>query len=1024
MYEVFAELAQAIQSGSRTFTTRLSIDGTPIDAEIKSLRLNGGSNVDGDNFAIGTTVSQYIESTIAIVDTPIENKEILFELGIYVGATPTYIPMGYFTARKPKTDESGITFTAFDRMIKLEKLFTFSASSSTNTIALLNRISTITGVSFNTTGLTAIPMEKPEGLTCREVLGYVAQQYGGFAICDRDGRIVIKTYTDANLIISPDIYWDTYQHNDYNYTLDGITCVVGTDENGDTIKYEAGEGTRRCTFSNPYMTQTDVNRVWEILADTDYSVGTLKFLGDPRIDPWDIITIRDLDGTSYKVPAMSFVHEFDGGLTTTLTSYGKSESEESINYTGPITKYMERYYAQLVTIDNALINKLDVHTAEITYATIQGLDASNARIDTLSGNVAQFQTTITNRLEADEGDISYLQTNALTATSGTIVNLNSDVANVKTLLAGNAGAGTLQTIVLNAQNASIDSALIKQLVSQNIAVNDLLAGDIITNRQRIISQDGSFEIDGSTQTIKDENGNVRIQIGRDANNNFTFTLFDETGSGVLIDSDGIKENAIADGLIKDAKVANDANIKGSKLDIASVISAVNGSTSTINSNHIYFDDRAQTLTQVYTQMSSDITSLSSDMSTVQTTAQTASENAQRAIQAVESISTLDNLTGILSNDAHVVHTLYDGTGGVYTDVNTQVYVYRGDTDVTDYASITVSPSASVTGNWDSTTKVYQVTNLSGMDGYVDFEMVYGLGSKYLLMPDENRIIMPDGNILTLPVSATVVKRFSISKSPDGRVGTSYHLASSIGVIRKLRNGTLSPSSVAFSASYSDGTGLIDYYGIFVIETSSDGNTWTTEYTSSSAEKRVVYTPSSVNLTFIRVTLYDPNNNVQLDTNSVTIIADADELASELDVAQASIQSVTTRVGNVESSVNGLSVSLEETQTELQGFSDGTIIFQTPYLVDVNTVTANAKVYKGGEDITSTFPANWFEWVRRTENSEEKLGNGYSITVSKELMGYGGVIIGRFYKNIECALLLPDDKYLIMPDNKRLMLWVA
>lgn len=40
-----------------------------------------------------------------------------------------------------------------------------------------------------------------------------------------------------------------------------------------------------------------------------------------------------------------------------------------------------------------------------------------------------------------------------------------------------------------------------------------------------------------------------MQAGRDASGNFTFSLFDTTGKGVLIDSTGIKQGAISDGLI-------------------------------------------------------------------------------------------------------------------------------------------------------------------------------------------------------------------------------------------------------------------------------------------------------------------------------------------------------------------------------------------------------------------------------------------------------------------------------------------
>ena len=65
----------------------------------------------------------------------------------------------------------------------------------------------------------------------------------------------------------------------------------------------------------------------------------------------------------------------------------------------------------------------------------------------------------------------------------------------------------------------------------------------LTIQSADIQSDGGLLIKGPTAQWSDKNGNVRIQIGQDARKNFTFSLFDETGTGVLIDSTGKKEKA-------------------------------------------------------------------------------------------------------------------------------------------------------------------------------------------------------------------------------------------------------------------------------------------------------------------------------------------------------------------------------------------------------------------------------------------------------------------------------------------------
>ena len=155
----------------------------------------------------------------------------------------------------------------------------------------------------------------------------------------------------------------------------------------------------------------------------------------------------------------------------------------------------------------------------------------------------------------ENGFFEYLQAKLISADkivadSGEFGKLSSTVANIDNLLAGNVSSEISHVIKLTAENVSIDEAVIKDLIAANITASMLKAGDISTNQFHITSDDGGMDIKGNTMQFKDANDVVRIQIGRDAQNNFTFCLYDETGKGVLIDSSGIKESAISDGLIK------------------------------------------------------------------------------------------------------------------------------------------------------------------------------------------------------------------------------------------------------------------------------------------------------------------------------------------------------------------------------------------------------------------------------------------------------------------------------------------
>lgn len=110
----------------------------------------------------------------------------------------------------------------------------------------------------------------------------------------------------------------------------------------------------------------------------------------------------------------------------------------------------------------------------------------------------------------------------------------------------------------------------------------------------------------------------------------------------------------------------------------------------------------------------------------------------------------------------------------------------------------------------------------------------------------------------------------------GAAGRVYELSVSTLVIKKGADNALSPSTVTFSGHYRDGSSATRsaYSGRFKIEESTDGNTFTTKYTSSANEASKAYTPSSSNVKVIRCTLYASGGTTNaLDVQSVVVLTD-------------------------------------------------------------------------------------------------------------------------------------------------------
>lgn len=447
MYRSTTAFGTLVQQDSRTFKCLLTYGETSITT-VRSIKFTGGSEGD-DDFSLGSTMSQYIEVTIPGKGLVVEGTEMLLQIGMDVNGKTEYIPMGYFTAGKPQKADDQITFTAYDRMMNTERTFSMNGTT-TNTVAVLKQIADITGVPVVTSGLTAISIKVPKGYSCREVLSYVAQLHGAFAVCNRRGQIELHTYVDSDYKVKTSRYWGKFEHNDYAFDVSKFVCFTGQNKNGKSISIFSGSGARSVSFSNPFMTQTVLNNILASFKNFSYMPGTLKMLGDPRLDPWDILTVADLSGNTYKVPIMKLDWEYDGGLTYSVEAVGLSEEETNADYKGPQTKEMERYYAQLVMIDRAMINKLDVETAKITYASIKELNVVKENAEEINAKKANIDLANVNNAWIEkgvlkDGSIGSAAIHEGAVTNAKIADATIEAAKIKSINADSIVAGTIKT---------------------------------------------------------------------------------------------------------------------------------------------------------------------------------------------------------------------------------------------------------------------------------------------------------------------------------------------------------------------------------------------------------------------------------------------------------------------------------------------------------------------------------------------------------------------------------------------------
>lgn len=253
-----------------------------------------------------------------------------------------------------------------------------------------------------------------------------------------------------------------------------------------------------------------------------------------------------------------------------------------------------------------------------------------------------------------------------------------------------------------------------------------------------------------------------------------------------------------------------------------------------------------------------------------------------ANEALKAAGLARNMTLQLSNEVQVIASDAEGNIPTFPVVSTQATVMYGTQDITDDCSFTITKSDSVTGSWSDATHIYNVTGLSADNGWVDIKAVY-------------------------LSKLSVTKRFTISKQKqgnDGSPGRTYIIEPSCNVLKRSADNAISPNFVEFKAYYRDGNSATRtaYKGRFVIEETTDGNTWRTIYTSVEDEdtvKHYLYTiltnmsneilTSSNGSTVgiprdvvnVRCKLYASGGTTTLmDMQSVAVVVDVDALTQE------------------------------------------------------------------------------------------------------------------------------------------------
>lgn len=259
----------------------------------------------------------------------------------------------------------------------------------------------------------------------------------------------------------------------------------------------------------------------------------------------------------------------------------------------------------------------------------------------------------------------------------------------------------------------------------------------------------------------------------------------------------------------------------------------------------------------------------------------------------------------LDNDYQAITTDYKGEYTSFPECHTTAQVLYGHTDISNDCTYNVQKSGGVVGSWNSSTHTYTVTALTTDVGWVDITAnylnTYSVTKRFDIAKLKGGI--PGETGAKGETGATGPQGEKGEKGNQGSAGRTYFMETSSSIVKMSADNTIVPNYITLSGYYRDGTATARtaYKCRFKIEETTDGDTYTTVYTSSSDETDITHALYSVlasgssgitasgsngigisrNLTALRCTMYAAGGFSQvLDIETIPVAIDVDALTHE------------------------------------------------------------------------------------------------------------------------------------------------
>ena len=503
-----------------------------------------------------------------------------FELSfkVTIGTTEYTAVAGYFVGEKPKnvTTAQYIDFTAYDNMKKFDVLADDFVNGLTypKTISqIFSSLCAFVGVTAGSTSsalanalsrsFAAAPVDMV-GYTCRDVLGWIAEACGCYAVmnghsCD----LVWFTNNTAHAIsqteefgietgdLNPGLTWNEFdaltnaQQESMTFNdIAGFSEAYAVDQvlikqlNSDfDVNYPSVLGGNVYTITgNPFLvisTSSDVTNYVKPIYDRLVALGgylpiNLNCIGDPSVQAGDIITVN-VNGTNYTIPIFMKTMKWNGMCEDDIETTGQIPRATYSNEAGK-EKVLNAKELRMYVYDHYYDRKSGI---TITDGGIV-MDGSTF-IDIKSGSRIDIESGAKINVESG-GDINLESGADLNVKSGSNLNVGSG-GDIEVVSGGNVNVNSGGKVNIKS-GADID---VKSGGDINVASGGNM--NVASGGNLNVASGGNIDINGSGN-LKLSGSTVEIKSGSTFDVDSTnFKISSQTGvfetSGWKLNSDGL-----------------------------------------------------------------------------------------------------------------------------------------------------------------------------------------------------------------------------------------------------------------------------------------------------------------------------------------------------------------------------------------------------------------------------------------------------------------------------------------------------